>query len=391
VTPWLFIAWRYLFAKKSHNVINIISAISAVGMSIGTAALILILSVYNGFDKVIKDNISDTAPDIKIVPGSGKTFVATPDLLETLESFGTVSKVIEDNVYVTYGQTQCVARARGVESSFASESRILEHVAEGNWSLWFGDIPTVNVGAALAYSNAIRPHFTDKMVIYYPDRTAKISMSNPLASLETESLKVASIVNTGSDQDNSLIYLPIEVMSELLHYDAGQVGCLELRSSGTLDAERVQAALPAGLQALDRYRQNPSLYKMMRYEKAAIIFILFFVVVIIAFNIFGSLSMLIIEKETDARLLSAMGARERDIRRIFIAEGSLVSVLGMLAGLLIGLVTAYLQQRFGFVKLPGNYLITAYPVMIKLTDVLLTVAGVSIIGLCVSYFSARRS
>lgn len=386
----LFLAKRYLFARKSHNVINVISAISMAGMAIGSAALILILSVYNGFDRIIKDNLSDLDPDYRIIPATGKYFVPSQQLMASLSELGRVEKVIEDNIFFSYGNAQGIARAKGVDKSFAEFSSLPSHIVEGELIFEKGDLNYASLGSGLAYGNGIHPRFVDPMLIYYPDRNGRFSALNPAASLRCEKVLPGSIFSISTDTDNELVILPYRVMQNLLQYDT-QVSALELRTSSVSKATAAQISQLAGkeLTVLDRYHQHPTLYRMMRYEKAAVFLILLFVVIIVAFNIFGSLSMLIIEKKEDISILKAMGADDRTIRKVFVLEGWLISLTGLVAGLVTGVALTLAQQHLGIVKLPGNYLIDAYPVELQLGDVALASLGVALIGLVIARLSAR--
>lgn len=368
----LYIAKRYLFAKKSHNVINIISAISATGMAIGTAALIIILSVYNGFDNIIRQNLSESDPDYLILPSEGKTFNGSDLPLSALaETFG-ISGIIEESVFITYGGNQGFAKARGVESSDSS-------------SLWLGDIARAKFGPGIASELGINPRFVESAFLYFPDRNAKFSPVNPEAALNNVRVKPVDIFTSTTEFDNDLVIVPIELMRTLLGYGEDEFTAVELRG-------RAGAALDLGndFVILDRYHQHPEIYKMMKYEKAAIYLILIFIVIIISLNIFGSLSMLIIEKQGDIDTLHALGADDKLIRKIFALEGWLISLLGMISGLVVGILTVVIQSRFGIVKLPGNYLVDAYPVALQWTDVLLTAAAVTAIGFIISLSAGRN-
>lgn len=368
----LYIAKRYLFAKKSHNVINIISAISATGMAIGTAALIIILSVYNGFDNIIRQNLSESDPDYLILPSEGKTFNGSDLPLSDLSDKFSISGIIEESVFITYGGNQGFAKARGVESSDSS-------------SLWLGDIARAKFGPGIASELGINPRFVENAFLYFPDRNAKFSPVNPEAALNNVRVKPVDIFTSTTEFDNDLVIVPIELMRTLLGYGEDEFTAVELRG-------RAGAALDLGndFVILDRYHQHPEIYKMMKYEKAAIYLILIFIVIIISLNIFGSLSMLIIEKQGDIDTLHALGADDKLIRKIFALEGWLISLLGMISGLVVGILTVVIQSRFGIVKLPGNYLVDAYPVALQWTDVLLTAAAVTAIGFIISLSAGRN-
>ena len=399
-----FIALRYLFAKKSHNVINLISAISAIGMAIGTAALIIILSVYNGFDTLIRSMMSSVEPDLLITPSTGKTFTPEGDVYDWIaeqQSVLNMCCILEEQVFINYADKQSLAKAKGVDWIYEAETPLHEHMIKGTFSLHRGDVPLACVGAELASDLGLEPRFLTPIEIYFPSRTRRISTSNPAASLEYIKVWPSGVFNAGSDIDKELIILQIEKMRELLEYDS-EISAVEIRlTPGSRESElkRLQAEIEERLgpafKVKDRFQQNESLYSMMKYEKIAIYMILIFVIIIIAFNIFGSLSMLIIEKSTDIRTLRYLGTPERTIRRIFVLEGWMISLSGLAAGLIIGLVFAALQQQFGLIRMPGHFIVQAYPIVVSWTDVLLVTGGVAVIGylialLPVSILSKRR-
>ena len=384
-----FIAGRYLFAKKSHNVINIISAISAIGMAVGTAALIIILSVYNGFDSLIRSMMSNVEPDLLITPATGKTFIpddSTFDWIYDQPSVKNMCCVLEEQVFISYDGKQSLARAKGVDWVYEEESPLKDHMQDGEFKLHRGDVPLAAVGAGLAYELGISPRFLAPIEIYFPTRTGRISLANPAASIESVRVYPSGLFSVNNDVDAELLIVPIEKMQELLEYE-DEVSAVELRlteDSQKDELKRLQkeigARLGPGFRVKDRFQQNESLYKMMKYEKAAIFMILIFVIIIIAFNIFGSLTMLIIEKEEDIRTLRSMGAQESLIRKIFVLEGWFISLAGLAGGLVIGVGFAAIQQAFGIIKMPGHFVVQAYPIILSWSDILLTAVGVAAIG-----------
>ena len=384
-----FIATRYLFARKSHNVINIISAISALGMAIGTAALIIILSVYNGFDSLIRSMMSNVEPDLMITPSTGKVFVPEGEVYDWIyeqESVRNMCCVLQEQVFISYDGKQGIAKAKGVDWIYEEESPLKDHLTEGEFNLHKGDIPMASVGAGLAYEMGISPRFLSGIEIYFPTRTGRISLANPASSLQFIKVWPSSIFSVSSDIDADLMVLPIESMKELLEYE-DEVSAVEIRfndSSDKKEIRRVQKEiserLGPGFNVRDRFQQNEALYKMMKYEKAAIYMILIFIIIIIAFNIFGSLSMLIIEKKEDIGTLRSLGAPESLIKRIFILEGWMISLVGLACGLAVGTAFSLLQQHLGFIKMPGHFVVQAYPVILSWSDILLTAGGVALIG-----------
>ena len=382
-------ALRYLFARKSHNVINIISGISVAGMAIGTAALIIILSVFNGFNKLVSDSLGDAQPDLVVKPATGKAFVPDSTAFAWLydqEKVYNMSSVIEEQAFIAFDGKQSLARVKGVDSVFEEESPLRDHITDGVFSLHRGTMPRAVMGSALAWSMDINPRFVAPLELYYPDREGTVSLSNPAASLRSTKVKVDGLFALNAELDAELVIVPIETMRELLDYD-DEVTAVEVRvTEGTTDKElkglvsELEDRLGPDYMVQDRYRQNEALYKMMRYEKLAIYMILIFIVIIIAFNIYSSLTMLIIEKKDDIGTLRSLGAPESMTQRIFLLEGWLISLLGLVIGLVLGIACVLLQQKFGFIRMPGNYIINAYPVILKASDIISTAIGVALVG-----------
>ena len=396
----LFIARRYLFAKKSHNVINIISAISAVGMAIGTAALIIILSIYNGFDELVKSTLSNVEPDILITPAKGKVFIPNGETFDRIRQNPLIDEydlILQENVFVDYDGHQGIAKAKGVDSAFEAESPLAEHITNGEFSLHKGQLPQMVVGAGLAYKMGMNPAFLASAELYFPIRDRNFSLANPAASIETVRMRPSGIFSVNQQIDDDLMIVPIEEMRKLLGYEE-EVSGVEIRLAEGSTAKDIRSAikhiqkeLGPEFKVLDRFRQNPSLYKMMRYEKAAIYLILIFVIIIIALNIFGSITMLIIEKKDDIETYRSLGATDQMLRHTFTLEGWLISLLGLAAGLVVGIGFSLAQQHFGFIKMPGSFLVNAYPVILQWQDVLATIAGVALIGYIIALLPVRRN
>lgn len=397
-----FIAWRYLFAKKSHNVINIISIISATGIAVGSAALVIILSIYNGFDSIVRDlNDSHTA-DVLVTPAEGKVFRAEGrlDFLRDDPRVRAVCGVLEESVFVQYGDRNKVVTARGVDSLYERITGLRDHLTEGEFSLSYGDLNQVILGRLVALELGARPAFLQPLTAWFPSRTATVDLLNPLASLRQVKLHTAGIVSLEQNFDQTYMYMPLDALRELLEYDDEVSGCeIYLNPSGLNRrglASReilsdIRDALGEGYIVRDRQQQNTTLYKLLKYEKVAIYLILLFVMLIVSFNIFGSLSMLIIEKRDDIATLRAMGAGDELVGQIFVREGWLISLFGIAVGVGTGLLVCLAQQRFGIVKMPGNFVVDAYPVMVQATDILIIIAGVALIGWLISLLTRRMS
>ncbi len=395
-----FIAWRYLFAKKSHNVINIISIISAAGIAIGCAALVIILSIYNGFDSIVRDlNDSHTA-DVLVTPATGKVFDpdARFDFLKDDPRVRAACGVLEESVFVQYGDRNKVVVAKGVDSLYERVTGLREHLTEGEFSLGFGDLDQVVLGRTIALELGARPAFLQPLVAWFPSRTAQVDLLNPLSSLRQVKLHPAGIVSLEQNFDQKYMFLPLDALQELLEYD-GEVSGVEiylteagLDRHGLASRElltQLRATLGDGFTVRDRQQQNTTLYKLLKYEKIAIYLILLFVMLIISFNIYGSLSMLIIEKRDDIATFRSMGADDSLIGQIFVREGWLISLLGIAVGIVLGLLVCWAQQRFGLVKMPGNFVVDAYPVVVRVADILIVVAGVALIGWLISLGTRR--
>jgi len=395
-----FIARRYLFARKSHNVINIISAISAIGMAIGTAALVIILSVYNGFDFLIKTSISDLDPDVRISPSKGKVWTPDSLWLDSLagrEGVMSVSEVLQDDVFLDYDGQQGVAIARGVDEVWELVSPIASHTMFGEFMLHDGEQALCATGVGLAQSLGINPAFVKLLSLYYPRRDVAVSAANPTAALNSISLRPSALFSVSAETDASMVILPLREMRHLLGYD-NECSAVEIRMDASLGDKAVQRFikelredLGGEFEVLDRVQQNESLFKMMRYEKAAIFLILLFVVIIVAFNIFGSLTMLMIEKREDIGTLRSMGAESGLIRRTFVLEGWMISLLGLAVGLVIGLALAWLQQSTGLLKMPGGFFNAPYPVVIRWTDIAVIAIGVALVGYLVALIPTRKN
>jgi len=387
----VFIAKRYLFAKKSHNVINIISLISVVGIAIGTAALIIILSVYNGFEGFIKSLNDVHEADMLITSVKGKSFIPQGEEWDTLREDPAVmhlSEVVEENVFVKYGNQESIATIKGVDSTFELYTKFHKHIKDGKFTLYHGELPQAVLGRLLAYQLGLKIHFTTPLELYFPSRYRKFSVINPAASLNIEKIFPAGIFSLDQVFDKKYIFIPITVARDLLEYD-DEVTAIEISLKDKKELpdfkERAKNLLTEEFNVKDRYEQNETLYKMLKSEKLSIYIILLFVLIIISCNLFGSLSMLIIEKKEDTLVFRAMGAQEKIIKRVFLTEGWMISLFGIAGGTFIGLLLCYIQQIFGIIPMPGNFVFESYPVVIKVSDVIITIGGIGAIGFIAAY------
>ncbi len=397
-----FIAKRYLFARKSHNVINIISGISAAGIAIGCAALVIILSIYNGFDGIVRSFNNTYTPDLLVSPAAGKVFSPSSPVFDSIAAQSGVRRVcgvLEENVYLKYGGRNAVATAKGVDSTYSEVTGLKDFLTEGEFELEYGSLKEGVIGRTLALELGLSTSFLTPLEVYFPSRNSEVSLLDPMASLRKEDLYPAGIVSLEQGFDKKYIFVPLSSLRSLLEYE-DEVSAVEIYADSTLIGrngvvssqfqKKIERMAGEGFTVKNRRQQNEMLYKMLSYEKIAIYLILLFVMIIISFNILGSLSMLRIEKEDDMRILGAMGADRKLTNGIFIKESFFISLLGIVIGLVVGLAVCLIQQRFGIVKMPGNFVIEAYPVVIKWTDILLTVLGVSLIGYITALLAGRE-
>jgi len=382
----LRIALRYLFARKSHNVINVISGISVAGMAVGTAAMVMIMSVFNGFDSLIGDALGNVDPDIRISPATGKVFVPDSIAFSKLyndDRIARISSVLEEQVFLSYMDNQGICMMKGVDQVYEEETPLRDCIVEGNFALHRGSMPQAVFGVSLAYSMGISHRLVTPVEVFYPSRNAPFSIQNPTASLRQKKVLPAGNISVNSEIDGTLGIVPIEVMRELLEYD-DEISALEIilapGASCKAVIKDIEEIFGPGFLIKDRIRQNDALYKMMRYEKLAIYLILIFVVIIIAFSVLNSLTMLMIEKEQDMETLRSLGADDALTGRIFRLEGWMISLLGMVIGLVVGTALVLVQQRFGIILMPGSFAVNAYPVILKATDFIWIIGGVALIG-----------
>ena len=393
-----YIAKRYLLGKKSQNAINIISGISVLGITTGTMALVIVLSVFNGFDSVVKSLYNTFDPDIQISSIEGKTFTpdpATTQAILSLPGVSALSEVMEENVLLLYNDRQHIATIKGVDDAFRDVSGLDSMIFDGEMKLKDQNRPYAVVGHGVAISLGIGLSFIDPLFIYTIDRTARINMSQPEESIRRDFIYPSGIFAIEQDYDSRYLICPIEFVRELLLYQ-GEVTHLEVKLDPSIPGEEVRqdilSLMGEGFHVKNREQQNEMFYRVMRSEKWAIFLILTFILIIASFNIIGSLSMLIIDKKKDILTLRNMGAGNRLIKRIFLVEGWLISVLGSLSGLFLGTAISWIQQRFGVIKLTGSgsFIIDAYPVQIEVLDICLIWVTVLIIGLFAARYPVRQ-
>lgn len=389
-------ARRYLFSRKSHSVINIISAVSSFAVGVPVAAMVILLSVFNGFEGLVKSMFRDFDPDIAVVAAEGKVFDADGvgrGRLLAVPGVGEVSMVLEDNALLEYRGRQFIATVRGVDSLYGSVVPIEDMVVEGEYEPWFGDMMQVLVGQGVAYNLGVRTALYDPIKVYVP-RRGSFSTLLPIDFYREKEVFPSGIFALDAETDTKYVITPIEFTRALFDYP-GKVSALAVKIRPGADADKVAAALRAELggdfKVLTRYQQKASLYQIMTYEKWGIFVIILMVLVIASFSIIGSLVMLIIDKRGDMRTLVSMGGSVGFLRGIFVREGMMVSLMGAGGGMVFGLLLCWLQTAFGLVKIPADtFLIDAYPVVVKVSDMVAVAVCFTVVCYIITKFTVVR-
>lgn len=401
-----YIARRYLFSKKSTHAINIISCISAVGVAVATMALVVTLSVFNGFHDLVASFFTSFDPQIELVPAEGKTAPADDPLLQKVRKLPEVdvaSECVKDQALAIYKGKQTMVWVMGVDDNFERMSRIDDILyGDGTFLLQAANLNFAVVGIRLAETLGMNANWDGNLMIYAPRKTGQLDLANPSDGFVVDSLispGVVFMVKQGK-YDRDHVIVPI-TMARTLFEQQGMLSSLQIRLKNGSDLnavkEKMQNIVGDSYRVLDRYEQQADTFRIMKVEKFIAYIFLTFILIVASFNIIGSISMLIIDKKDDVVTLRNLGATDRQISRIFLFEGRLISFFGALAGILIGLLLCWLQQQFGIVALgqsSGTFVVDAYPVSVHPEDVLVVFATVIAVGFLavwypVRYFSRR--
>ena len=396
----LKIAWRYLFAKKQYNAIHIISGISAAAIGVVTAAMVCVLSVMNGFGAMVEQMFSQFDPDIRIESVNGKSFYDTGEhfhALRKLDGVAIISQSIEETALLQFENKQMPINLYGVDSTFPSLTHIENIITEGHYAVHDGAFDRAVLGQGLAWQIGIGARFVNPLHLYAPKRTARVNMLRPDQTFNDEICYIAGIFAVQQTKyDNEVMLVNIELARRLLEYDENEVSALLVKiAHGTSIRQakkEIQSLLGSGYKVLDRYEQQADFFRILHVEKLLTSLLLVFILLIASFNIIGSLSMLIIEKKADIQTLSHIGANKQMIRKIFIFEGWLISALGAVVGLLIGLIICIAQEHLGILKLGSGteYIISSYPVVVQTTDIFLVAIVVLTLGFIAAWIPAKR-
>ena len=392
------IAWRYLFAKKQFNAIHIITTISSIAVGVVTAAMICVMSVMNGFGTMVEQMFSQFDPDIRITAQNGKSFHLSPetkDQLLALPEVNLLSESIEETALIYFEDKQTPVQLMGVDSVFDSLTDIDNIITDGHFEVYDGAFDRAVLGQLLAWKIGIGARFIHGIQVYAPKRNSKVNMLRPDANFNTETCFIAGIfaVNQQKYDENTMI-VDIDFTRRLLEYDSTEMTALMVSTQGNIkQAKRAIAqVMGEGYNIHDRYEQQKDFFRILRIEKLLTSLLLAFILLIATFNGIGALSMLIIDKKNDIRILSHLGANEQLIKRIFLFEGWLVNAIGAIGGVVVGLTICLLQEHFGLLKL-GNgveYVISAYPVAVQGIDILLVIGIVWILSLISVWIPVRR-
>ena len=385
----LFIANRYLHAKKSHNLINIITWISIIGISVGSFALIVVMSAFNGLENVISSMNSQLTPDLQIASTKGKTVnLATfpAEQVQSIKGVEYLSPAITEDALFRANDKQHIGQVKGLGNIYGQIPRVNGTIqSEDGLILSDADYDYAVPGSGVAWHlgiNAFNPYSVVR--IYVPKRGNATTMSLE-NSFNSGVLSIQSTFTTYQEMDETTVLVPYEWLSELLEYE-GKASTIDLFLSPSADVKKVKKEIKnivgSEFTVKDQQEQQETLYKIMRSEKWAVYVILTFILILATFNVVGSLSMLIIDKRKDTEILKAMGANRKFIHQLFIDECLLISVAGGIIGLLLGSVLILLQQKFGFFKFGngGSYIVDAYPVLLKIKDIVLILFTIIIVG-----------
>lgn len=396
----LFIAQRYLLAKKSHNLINIVTWISIVSVAVAAFAMIFVLSIFNGFNVVISDNIHKMSADLQITSVKGKTLNINDfpfDKIKEIKNVELVLPTITEDALFRNQDKQQIGQIKGVPAEYYTVERIDKSIVKSGRFGTDADVDFAIPGVGMAYYLGINPNNPFTMIQVYVPRRGNASSFSLENSFNTGQLFVNQSFATNQDIDETTILAPYEWLSELIEYEdlASDVEIFVNQSSNVNKIKKeIKKILGPDYNVHDQYEQQSTLYKMMKSEKLAVYLILVFILVMATFNVIGSLSMLIIEKKKDTATLRAMGGDNSLIRSIFLNEGTIIAVVGGIIGLILGIIAVLLQQYVGIIRLgdgTGSYIVDYYPVALQLQDVLIVLATITVIGGIAAFTTVRVS
>ncbi len=396
-----YVARRYLFSKKSHHAINIISAISVCGVALATMALVCTLSVFNGFQDLVASFFTAIDPQLEVAPAKGKTMAADAPGLTRLKAYPGIqvyTETLEENALVICGDHQAMVTIKGVDDNFAEATDIGSLLYGDGTFILHADVLEFGVpGIQLAAQLGLGARFDTPLQVYAPQKGERVNPANPAASFTQSELYSPGVVFAVKQEKYDAHYILTSLgFARNLFGQQGRVSSIALKLKEGTDVEQarkdIQQLLGPGFTVEDRYAQQADVFRIMEVEKLIAYLFLTFILLVACFNIIGSVSMLIIDKKDDVRTLRNLGAKDHQVIRIFLFEGRLISGAGALAGILLGLLLCYLQQTYGFITLgksSGSFVVDAYPVSVQLWDVVLVFFTVLLVGYCALWYPVR--
>jgi lipoprotein-releasing system permease protein len=392
-------AWRYFKAKKSTNAINIISWISILAMMVGTTALILVLSVFNGFEGLVKSLYTSFYPDIKITPVAGKQLTLTQAQLNALRSTSGVknfSLIAEEKALLQNGDYQSIVYLKGVDENYTQVAGVAAHVVKGEFNTGDANNPLLVLGSGIESAVSVQSDRNLSSLIVYLPRKSNVNVTDPLQSINADTVNTAGTFVIQQEFDNKYAITNLAFVKDMLEMPADNYTAVEISIDPAANEETIKEDLEKKLgksyKILTRYEQNRSLYAVMRAEKWVIYIILSIILVVAAFNMIGALTMLVLEKKADISVLHSLGASSRLIQNIFLTEGLLLGILGGSIGMLLALGIALVQIYFKVIPLQGgSFLIDYFPVTLSAPDFILVGCTVILIAVIASYIPASKA
>ncbi|WP_064196977.1 MULTISPECIES: FtsX-like permease family protein [Emticicia] len=391
------IAKRYFFSKKKKSFINFISIISMLGIGIGTMALVIVLSVFNGLEDLNRRIFKSFDPDLRILPMVGKSFILDEkqlNLIKSLNGIDYVTEVIQDNALVKYENSQMVVTLKGVDDGFQKHSPLRKSLVEGNFILQKDSVDYAFIGGNVYGAlNISLQNIIEPLEIWYPRNRKSVSL-NPDDNINRYTINISGAYSLEQFHDD-YVYVPLSVAQQLTEY-GNKRSSLEIQVKQGFEIPEIQKEikkiLGENFLVQNQDEQNASLFRAIKIEKLFIFIALLFIIGIASFNIFFSLTMLVIDKQQDIKTIFAMGADESMVKRIFFSEGAIVSFIGAIVGLILGGLICFLQENFGIIKMGmESSIVDAYPVKMQLSDFILTSISIIIITLIASYLPAQRA
>lgn len=391
------VAFRYLFSRKSHNTINLITIVSMCGVAIGAMALICVLSVINGFEKVVQESFNNFDPDLRIKAKEGRFFSSDDTKIKDICSWEEVKescRLLEVDALLQYRDKQMPAKVIGVDDTFSDIANLDSIIWDGDANFKYHTVPVGIMGIGLANKLECGVGYTDGITLYAPKRHAKINMSRPDASFSKYVFYTCGIFYIGqSKYDDNVAIIPIEYIRDVYDFDKTTVTAINLKLNNAADAQKTEKLIEAYIgdkyYVDNRYEQQEDFYKIFKIEKWTAFLILLFIFIIATFNVIGSMSMLMINKKEDILLFKNLGASKKLLEKLFIFEGWMISVIGAVSGLSIGIAVCLIQEKWGIIKIGTGYIVDTYPVALQITDVIIVFISVLLIGIFAAIYPVK--